>query len=402
MGSQIVSRDERFEKMKAMVLSAKSLEAISNALPEHLNAKKMARVVITAITRSPKLLDCTSASIMQAVLEASSLGLMPDGVLGHGYIIPFKDTAVFIPGYRGMLDMARRSGEIAWVQARPVYENDDFSYTYGMEPSLQHTAARAVGKKPGELIAVYAVAKFKIGEHQFEVMHKDEIEDIRRQSRAGDKKDAPWHTHYEPMAIKSVIRRLCKYLPMNPEYQMMVTRDEYHDAGVLGTVIEVDPDTGEVTEPASAGSMLDMFSGQLEDQPAPIGDVPFGGPETAEEPAPKEQPPAEPPPKAKPEDTQPGVPDPEPSSDDIKQDGSGRISRQEDAAFIVALENLKERMRKVQNEGLIEQVINRSLGIFGAEKPIEIRSRTEREKFYRELRQMCEQWESLSRLPTDD
>jgi len=125
---QIVPRDTQFDNVRKFITSPKAMEAIAMALPKHMTPDKMARVVITAITRTPKLLDCTPQSIMRAVIEASQLGLMPDGVLGHGYILPYKKTAVFIPGYKGLLDLARRSGELSWVQAHVVYENDEFSY----------------------------------------------------------------------------------------------------------------------------------------------------------------------------------------------------------------------------------------------------------------------------------
>jgi len=425
MGDQIVRKEDALVTFKRSILSKKAMEAIANALPEHLNAQKMARVVITAVTRTPKLLECRPETVMNAVIEASQLGLMVDGVLGHGYLVPYKTTCVFIPGYRGLLDLARRSGEIAWVQARIVYEHDIFSYSYGADPQLDHTPARAKGKEPGAMIAAYGVAKFTSGELHFEVMHKDDIEAIRQRSRAKD--DGPWVTDYDEMSRKTVVRRLCKYLPMNPEYQNLVTRDEYHEAGVLGKYLDVDPATGEILEPADpTGDMLDLFADKLEgeEKEEEIADPRF------EEPAADPSPPAEAPAEdnkegdAKADEDGEAQPDsepvavgdgeqeqePAPSEDAGAEDdpsepaldkGSGRISKTEDAAFLAAIENMKERMRKVQDEADIQKLINNRLGIFGAEKPLEIRARSEREKFYRELKQMCEQWESYSKLPTD-
>ncbi len=394
MSDQIVPREERLVAFKKSIMSQKAMAAITNALPGHLNAQKMARVVITAVTRTPKLLECTPETVMNAVLEASQLGLMPDGVLGHGYILPYGSTAVFIPGYKGLLDLARRSGEIAWIQARIVYANDDFHYQFGMDPKLDHIPARATGKDPGKRIAAYGVAKFKSGEVHFEVMHEDEIETIRARSRAKD--DGPWVTDRDEMSRKTVIRRLCKYLPMNPEYQSLVTRDEYHDAGVLGQYIEVDPETGEVTDPATASSMLDMFTDELESEPE-IEDPRFEESDVPED-VPSEEPAVvEPEAPAEPE----AAPDPEPPDDELVQ-GSGRISKQEDAAFLKAIEKMRERMLKVQPTELVEKVFNNRLGVFGAEQPEEIRARSEREKFYRERLQMCEQWESMNKRPEDD
>ena len=95
-------------------------------------------------------------------------------------------------------------------------------------------------------------------------------------------------------------------------------------------------------------------------------------------------------------------PDEEGGAEELGQDGKGRLSRKEDVAFVAAIENLKERMRKVQDEDEISRVYYRSLGGYGVEKPLEIRSRTEREKFYRELVQQCEQWEAYSRVPSTE
>lgn len=396
MANEIVSRDDRLAEFKRGITSKKAMAAIADALPEHLNAQKMARVVITAVTRTPKLLECRPETVMNAVIEASQLGLMPDGVLGHGYILPYKTTAVFIPGYKGLLDLARRSGEIAWIQARLVYANDDFHYQYGMDPKLDHTPARAQGKAPGEMIASYGVAKFKTGEFHFEVMHRDEIEAIRQRSRAKD--DGPWITDYDEMARKTVIRRLCKFLPMNPEYQSLVTRDEYREAGVLEQYIDVDPETGEVVEPTSAGSMLDMFSDELQgvEQEEKIeGLGPYEPPmEDAVPPPQEDDRPPEPAPKPE--------PDPAPSDEGLVQEGKGRITTDQDIAFLQALTKLKLRMEKVADKDLIEKTFNNRLGVFGAEKAKEIRVRSEREKFYTELLQMCELWESTNRRPLDE
>jgi recombination protein RecT len=349
---------------------------------------------------------------------------MPDGVLGHGYILPYKKTAVFIPGYKGLLDLARRSGEISWVQAHVVYENDEFHYTYGADPTITHVPARIKGEEPGPMTAAYGIAKFKSGEVQFEVMHKDEIEAIRKRSRAAN--DGPWVTDYDEMARKTVIRRLCKFLPMNPEYQLMVARDEYAEAGVLGKYIDVDPETGEVIDQPQApstGDMLDMFADQMEEEKEHEPEIPDPRFETGDEPesagdsevdreAAEEAAQAEEPEfdtdgeGSDPQVAGDGDGDAEAGGDQAEEEeplldqGQGRISKQEDASFAAAVENLRERMRKIQTDELIERVFNNRLAMFGAKRYLDIRQRLDREKFYRELVQMCEQWESMPK--TDD
>ena len=388
MGDQIVPRAEQFDKVKTFITSKKSMEAITMALPKHITPEKMARVAITSIVRTPLLLECDPVSIMDAVLQASTLGLLPDGVLGHGYILPFKDKsgrriATFIPGYKGLLDLARRSGEVAWIQARIVYENDLFEYEFGMGNSLKHVPARAKGAEPGKFKAAYCIAKFKTGEFQFEVMYQDEINEIRKKSRAAD--SGPWSTDWEAMALKTVIRRLCKFLPLNPEHQAFVAKAEYAEAGVLGDYVDVPEDA---VSPPAPMDPLDALAGQLEDENGePIGAAP-----PVEDPPEVVEPPPEPPP-----DGGDDFGDQSPHDSDLPfgQQDSGRITKNEDANFAAAVANMRERMRKVQNEELVERFIARTAGSYGAEKVLEIRSRLDREKFWRDLVQMCEQWESL-------
>jgi len=125
-----------------------------------------------------------------------------------------------------MIDLARRSGQIISIEARSVHSNDDFSYSFGLNPDLKHTPA--AGDR-GELIYVYAVARLKDGGLQWDVMSKTEVEEIRKISKAAN--NGPWVTHFGEMAKKTVIRRLFKYLPVSVEMQTAVGLDEQAHTG---------------------------------------------------------------------------------------------------------------------------------------------------------------------------
>jgi recombination protein RecT len=159
-------------------------------------------------------------------MQAAQLGLEP-GLIGHCYFVPFKNGKTgqsdvqFIIGYKGMIDLARRSGNIESIYAHAVYENDTFEYEYGLHPKLVHKPAMT---NRGEFIGAYAVAHFKDGGYQFEFMPKEEIEKRRKRSRAAN--NGPWVTDYEEMAKKTVIRHMWKYLPISIEIQQAVTQDE--------------------------------------------------------------------------------------------------------------------------------------------------------------------------------
>lgn len=234
-------------------------EQMALALPRHMTADRLARIALTEVRKVPALGRCDQASFLGAIMQCASLGLEPGGALGHCYLLPFENrkkgiTEVqFIVGYRGMIDLARRSGQILSIEARVVHEADKFHVTLGLDPSLKHEPAWDADDV-GPMRFVYAVAKLKDGGTQFEVMSRKEIERIRAQSKAGQ--SGPWVSHFEEMAKKTVIRRLFKYLPVSIELARAVGMDEQAEVGMPqdnvltdGMTIDneaVDADTGEI------------------------------------------------------------------------------------------------------------------------------------------------------------
>ena len=158
---------------------------IARCLPKHLTPERMARIAMTELRKTPKLQECDPLSFIAAIMQASQLGLEP-GILGSCYLIPFNNNqtgkveCTFMPGYRGFLDLARRSGQIVSLVARAVYSNDEFSYEFGLKENLIHKPAM---NDRGELVAVYAVALLKDGGHQFDVMSKKDVDIIKNQSK---------------------------------------------------------------------------------------------------------------------------------------------------------------------------------------------------------------------------
>lgn len=269
-GTAVATKKE--DPVAAMLEKMKPQMAL--ALPKHINAERMARIVLTEIRRVPKLAECGRDSLLGAVMTCSQLGLEPGNGLGHAYLLPFERRSKvsgqwqtvgidcqLIIGYRGMIDLARRSGQIVSISARAVCAGDRFNYRYGLDETIEHVPAE---EARGNLTHVYAVAKLKDGGVQFEVMSRAEVEKVRAQSKAKD--NGPWQTHFEEMAKKTAIRRLFKYLPVSIEMQRAVTIDEQADAGIAQehnvidmepSAYETDQDTGEITplaplEPAGA------------------------------------------------------------------------------------------------------------------------------------------------------
>lgn len=197
--------------------------AIKQALPKHLSLDRLLRIAMTTIRTTPKLLQCNVQSLMAAVMEAAQLGLEP-GILGHCYIIPYGSEATFVIGYRGMIDLARRSGNIESIYAHEVYENDYFKLRYGLNEELVHIPWHlredARTSKSGEMRGAYMVAKFKDGGYYIHYMSKSEIDDHRKRSKAAN--NGPWVTDYIEMAKKTVVRSAWKWLPISVEIMRQV------------------------------------------------------------------------------------------------------------------------------------------------------------------------------------
>jgi recombination protein RecT len=246
----------------AHMLASPSMQAqIKAALPRHMTPERLARIVTTEIRKVPKLAECTPVSFFGAVIQCAQLGLEPGNALGHAYLLPYGKDVQLIIGYRGMIDLARRSGQIVSIDARAVYEGDKFECRLGLDPHIEHepdwnNPNRTQGDK---LQFVYAVAKLKDGGIQFDVMSRAEVEAIRGRSKAGN--GGPWKTDYQAMALKTVVRRLFKFLPVSIEIQTAVGLDERAEMGLPqdnGAVIDgqfttvddgyVDQSTGEISD----------------------------------------------------------------------------------------------------------------------------------------------------------
>lgn len=223
---------------------------MAEVLPKHMDMNRMSRIALTTIRTNPKLLECAVPSLMGAVMQAVQLGLEP-GLLGHCYILPYKREATFIIGYKGMIDLARRSGHIQSMYAHAVHENDEFEYELGLHPKLEHRPSHG-GR--GAFIGAYAVAHFKDGGYQMEFMPKSEIEKRRKRSASAHSSYSPWSSDYEEMAKKTVVRYMFKYLPISIEVQTQAQQDEVvrKDITEEPEFIEVDPIEGEqvITEDA--------------------------------------------------------------------------------------------------------------------------------------------------------
>jgi recombination protein RecT len=224
---------------------------IARVIPAHLNPERVARIAVTVMRRTPKLAECTPESFLGALMTCAQLGLEP-GPLGHAYLVPYGSEVTFIAGYRGLVDLARRSGQVQSVSARVVRDGDEFGYAFGLEPKLDHKPAGS--DEP--VTHVYAVIRYKDGGYDFDVMTKTEVDAVRRRSKASG--SGPWVTDYAEMAKKTVLRRLLKTAPMSVEYQQAVSNDEQARTSVAAEDIDL-------TVPLDDPEAID---GEVVDEPA--------------------------------------------------------------------------------------------------------------------------------------
>ena len=201
---------------------------IAKALPQVMTPERFTRIALSAVSNTPKLGSCTPQSFLGAMMNAAQLGLEPNTPLGQAYLIPFENRknglteCQFQIGYKGLIDLAYRSGEVKMIDAQTVYENDEFEYELGMDPVLKHKPART---NRGNPIYFYATFKLTNGGQGFQVMSIEDVQDhAKKYSKTYN--NGPWQTNFEEMAKKTVLKKLLKYAPLKTEFVKQVTSDE--------------------------------------------------------------------------------------------------------------------------------------------------------------------------------
>lgn len=259
MANKIQKSTAKDTSIKGYVKAMES--GIKAALPSVMTPERFTRIVLTALSSTPQLNECSPQSFLGAMMTAAQLGLEPNTPLGQAYLIPFRNKgkleAQFQIGYKGLIDLAYRSGEVELVQAQCVYENDTFNYQFGLEPKLEHIPADS---DRGDLVKVYALFKTKSGGFGFEVMSVDDVKKhAKKYSQSYSSAYSPWAKNFEEMAKKTVLKKCLKYAPLKSEFARGISSDEtiktdmdadmfsIPDETVYETeAVEVNPETGEV------------------------------------------------------------------------------------------------------------------------------------------------------------
>jgi recombination protein RecT len=208
---------------------------LKSIAPAGVDVTRFSAALMSEVRTNPKLAECSPLSVLGAFVKSTQLGLEPGSTLGQCYFVPYKGECSLQIGYRGMIELAYRSGKVASITARTVHANDLFEWELGTDERITHKPASG---DRGTLVAVYAMAKLTTGGVHFEVLDLAEIEKAKRASKSSG--FGPWKDHFEEMAKKTAIRRLFKYLPVGTELSRAVALDEKAESGRQQNEIEAE------------------------------------------------------------------------------------------------------------------------------------------------------------------
>lgn len=197
---------------------------IQRALPKHMNADRIARIALTAVRNTPKLLQCDQTSFLAALMQAAQLGVEPNTGLGQAYLIPYGNEVQFQLSYKGLIDLAFRSGQYKAIYAHEVYANDEFYYSYGLKKDIHHIPAQVPDGQP---IGYYAVYHLSNGGYDFVYWTRERVDQHAREFSKAVQKGwtSPWKTNFDAMAKKTVLKEVLKYAPKSIEMQKAVEAD---------------------------------------------------------------------------------------------------------------------------------------------------------------------------------
>lgn len=222
-------------------LLKKMAPEIQRALPKHMDSDRMARIAMTAVSNTPKLLECDQMSFIAALMQASQLGVEPNTGLGQAYLIPYAGKVQFQLSYKGLIDLATRSGQYKAIYAHEVYKNDEFNYQYGLFKDIHHVPSQ---NPEGQPIGYYAVYHLKNGGYDFVYWTRERVDKHSKEFSQAVQKGwtSPWKTNYDAMAKKTVLKEVLKYSPKSIEINNVIASDETIKEEIsddMSTVIDV-------------------------------------------------------------------------------------------------------------------------------------------------------------------
>lgn len=234
-------------KAQLIELLKGSESRLRNLLPKYMSPERMLSLVMLSVTRTPKLLECDPHTVLNSVMQAAQLGLEIGGPVPGAHLVPFYNSrrkvmeCQMIPDFRGLIQLAVDTGSITSADPWLVYHGEKFIVRGGTNPGIDHEPDYSIDRNPQAITHAYVVFTLPSGERKFHVMSRQEIDRVRGASKASD--SGPWVDWYDQMALKTVIKRGLKTVPMNPNsaearrLAMAIEADNRFESGVASMVI---------------------------------------------------------------------------------------------------------------------------------------------------------------------
>jgi len=235
---KLVHLNDFLEKKKSSLVSV---------APNGADVDRIIRTAMFEASKNERLVQCSPTSVYMALAKACELDLVAGGALHRASLVPMwnkskktYDAELWIE-YTGLMELVLRSGDVSHFTAEIVYEKDEFECSFDLDGGKKLHHKQFFDGDPGPLRLAYAVAHFNNGGHQVEVMRRDQINKIRKSSRNPD--SGPWAQHTEEMWRKTVVRRICKYLPLSPKTKAVVAHDinsDFNEPNIIDASFQSD------------------------------------------------------------------------------------------------------------------------------------------------------------------
>lgn len=267
--------------------------SIAAAIRGPIKAETLIRAALLQVSMTPALQSCNKLSIVQAVMQAASLGLMVGGPAGEAALVPHKSKAQLIPMVRGLVTLAIRSGVVLAVSPVAVYKGDAFKVYRGTRNEIVHEPDLDLDREnDANITAVYAVFQMAGGVHHFDVMNRKEIERVRAVSKATDP-STPWFKWWGEKAKVTVVKRASKMVPLSAEFRAAVELDDRLETGEINQPSELLDTAGDISThvrektQARTAALRDRVAAErieprAEGAPEPVGAVQGDARATAE------------------------------------------------------------------------------------------------------------------------
>lgn len=222
MSETAIQKQEHKPASLAEIIKAKQA-SFADVATKYMTPERLVKLAIVAISKTPDLQRVPAAEVVAELINCSRLGLEPN-VEGGRWLLPFKRKDHFelvsVTDYRGLIDIARRSGEVLSIHADMVCANDLWEFWVGSDgPTLVHLRHRRADRERGDILGAYAIVRLKNGEVQAEFLPLEKINEAKSRSRGASSDFSPWNRDFEAMAKKTAVRRLYNFLPKTPEIQ---------------------------------------------------------------------------------------------------------------------------------------------------------------------------------------